>query len=306
MGDTSEHGLNREEAAHRVAEIRLMALAEIAVKSTGLDAESLYYELHDIKRRPLSTEWLEASVMLAVIRRARPARVLGWLGKLRERRRGEEGGAAEFDIFENRLRDYLFPEVFTNHGYFEATFAGMDHDTIWEKVNSHISAVNEMGYEVFLNSGTLLGVVRDARLIDHDDDVDFAIILKATTPTDAAAEWKDLQAKLEDADIFDRTLQDQPCIYKLKPAGRTEFDLFPAWIQGGKVYVYPHTAGTLAEDSVLPLKPCGVTGHPVPRNPEKMLESNYGADWHAPDPLFKFPWEAANANFALFIDTLNK
>jgi hypothetical protein len=304
MKDEPEEGLSRKQAAQRVAEIRLMALAEIMAKDTGINADRLYFELHDIKRRPLSSAWLEASVMLAIIRRARPARVFGWLGKLRDRCKSAQD-IAQFDLFEKRLRDYLHPQILTNHRYGDATFAGMDHDSIWDTIKTHISALADEKYDVFLNSGTLLGVIRDKRLIDHDDDVDLAVMLKATTEAEAAAEWKALRGVLEDADLFDRAVQDQPAIYKLRPAGMIEFDLFPAWVQGGKVFVYPHTHGTLDAGDVLPFKSCDVTGQPIPRDPDKMLEMNYGPGWRKPDPLFKFPWEAANANFASFLQRFN-
>jgi len=147
--------------------------------------------------------------------------------------------------------------------------------------------------------------VRDARLIDHDDDVDLAVILKATNEAEAAAEWKDLLHKLNVAGILEKTLQDQPAIYKLKPIAEIEFDLFPAWIEEGQVYVYPHTYGALEKDDVLPLQRCAVSGQPIPRNPEKMLEINYGVGWRKPDPIFKFPWNDANARFAAFNKLLN-
>jgi hypothetical protein len=305
MNDEPDEGMSRKQAEQRVSEIRLMALAEIATKNTGIDADRLYFELHDIKRRPLSSAWLEASVMLAIIRRARPARVFGWLGKLRDRSNGEKE-KVQFDIFEKRLRDYLHPQVLTNHGYGDATFAGLDHASIWETIRTHISALSDEKYDVFLNSGTLLGVIRDKRLIDHDDDVDLAVLLKADNEADAAAEWKALRGVLEEADLFERSVQDQPAIYKLRPAGKIEFDLFPAWIEAGKVYVYPHTHGTLTAADVLPLGTCDVTGQPIPRAPDKMLEINYGPGWRAPDPLFKFPWEAANTAFAGFLERLNR
>jgi hypothetical protein len=304
MSDEPEEGLSRKQAGQRVAEIRLMALAEITVKDTGIDADRLYFELHDIKRRPLSSAWLEASVMLAIIRRARPARVFGWLGKLRDRCKTAQD-TAQFDLFEKRLRDYLHPQVLTNHGYGDATFASLDHNSIWDTIKTHISALADEKYEVFLNSGTLLGVIRDKRLIDHDDDVDLAVILRAGTEEEAAAEWKALRGVLEEADLFERAVQDQPAIYKLRPAGKIEFDLFPAWVQDGQVFVYPHTHGTLTADDVMPLKACAVTGQPIPQDPDKMLEMNYGPGWRSPDPLFKFPWEAANANFARFLERLN-
>lgn len=287
----------------RISELRMIALAEIATKSTGLDHWSYYIELNELKRRPLTIEWLEAAVMLAVIGRIRPARVFGWMKKLREKR--EKLGQMEaFDTFDARLRTYLYPETLTNHGYDRQTFADLDHDSVWSHVESHLSALRDQGYEVFLNSGTLLGVVRDEKLIEHDDDIDLAVILKAGTEEDAAQEWRDLKGRLQELDLFDEDNHNQPAIYKLTPAGPTQIDLFPAWLQGDKVFVYPHTHGELAREDVLPLRKCSVTGNALPAAPEKMLTLNYGAEWGKPDPLFKFPWAAANDRFAPFLERL--
>jgi len=287
----------------RISELRMIALAEIATKSTGLDHWSYYIELNELKRRPLTIEWLEAAVMLAVIGRIRPARVFGWMKKLREKR--EKLGQMEaFDTFDARLRNYLYPETLTNHGYDRQTFADLDHDSVWSQVESHLSALRDEGYEVFLNSGTLLGVVRDEKLIEHDDDIDLAVILKAGTEEDAAQEWRDLKGRLQELDLFDEDNHNQPAIYKLTPAGPTQIDLFPAWLQGDKVFVYPHTHGELTREDVLPLRKCSVTGNALPAAPEKMLTLNYGAEWGKPDPLFKFPWAAANDRFAPFLERL--
>jgi hypothetical protein len=287
----------------RISEIRMIALAEIATKSTNLDHWSYYIEVNELKRRPLTIEWLEAVVMLAVIGRIRPARVFGWMKKLREKRE-KVGQIDVFDTFEARLRSYLYPETLTNHGYDRQTFADLDHDSVWAQVENHLSALRDEGYEVFLNSGTLLGVVRDEKLIAHDDDIDLAVILKAGTEEEAAKEWRDLKGRLQELDLFDEDNHNQAAIYKLTPAGPTQIDLFPAWVQDDKVFVYPHTHGDLAREDVLPLRKCAVTGNALPAAPEKMLTLNYGAEWGKPDPLFKFPWAAANDRFAPFLERL--
>lgn len=287
----------------RISEIRMIALSEMSAKTGDLDHWSLYGELQELLQRPFSPEWLEAVIAVATIGRIRPAKLIGFLAKLRSRR--EKDGKPELFVeFEATLQTYLGDERLTNHGFGGKTFADIDHGKIWAKVDGHLKALREEGYEVFLNSGTLLGVVRDAQLIAHDDDVDLAVILRATNADDAAEEWTALRTRLEDLGLFDSKNYKQPAIYKLKPADSTQIDLFPAWVQDGKVYVYPHTHGALDESDVLPLQPCKLTGNALPAAPEKMLALNYGEGWKKPDPLFKFPWGAANNRFAPFLERL--
>ena len=289
----------------RISEIRLMALGELHAREGRLDHWAYYGELQEIKQRPLSVDWLEATIMLAVIGRIRPAKLIGFLKKLRAKRT-KDGKPELFDTFEENLRDYLGPDRLTNHGFGRETFADLDHDAVWSQVDSHLGALRDEGYEVFLNSGTLLGVIRDKKLIEHDDDIDLALILKATTEVEAAAEWSDLRDRLVDLDLFDHENFNQPAIYKLKPAGTTQIDLFPAWVEDGRVFVYPHTHGTLERGDVLPLQTCALTGNKLPAEPEKMLVLNYGEGWAIPDPLFKFPWQGANERFAPFLERLAK
>lgn len=287
----------------RISELRSIALAEISVGGTDIDAQDYYNELQGLLVRPLSTEFLEAGVMLAVIAQIRPAKAISSLQKLRARY--EKLDALDrFNEFERRIRDYLAPLTLTNHGYHDHSFAEADHTAIWRVVDRHLRTLRRAGYEVFLNSGTLLGVVRDARLIDHDDDVDLAVMLNATTLDEAAAEWRNLRNVLIDLDIFENTVEGMPGIYKLRPAGDVEIDLFPAWVEGDRAYVYPHTRGLPAED-VLPLQPCALTGQAIPAVPERMLAENYGPDWQNPDPFFKFPWASANKRFAPFLERIS-
>ena len=291
--------------ANRISEIRMIAWAELHQKTGTLDHWQYYGELHDLKRRPLEAEWFEAAVAWGVIGRIRPARVTGYLRKLRARRE-KLGQMDAFEQFSGLIDSYLYPARLTNHGFDRHTFADLDHATVWEQVKSHLSALGEEGYQVFLNSGTLLGVVRDKRLIDHDDDIDLAMILKADATKDAATEWRNLRGKLERLGLFDADNFKSDPIYKLKPVGKTQIDLFPAWVENGRFFVYPHTQGTLAAEDVLPLRMCELTGNALPANPEKMLEINYGTGWRHPDPLFKFPWASANKAFEPFLKELEQ
>lgn len=289
--------------AARISEIRMIALGLIHTKYEEISCWPYIQELNALKRRPLSVPWLEAMIMLAVIGRVRPSRVYGFLNKLRDRRR-KHGDIDLFDRFEAMIRAYLAPENLTNHSYTRPVFADLDHGRLWAHVSDLIGALGAQGYTAFLNSGTLLGVVRDQRLIAHDDDIDLAVLLQAQSEKDAAAEWRALKDQLIAKGLFDHDTHRDPAIYKLKPLDGTQIDLFPAWVQGDQVFVYPHTHGELSAVDVLPLQPCAVTGHAVPANPAKMLSLNYGPEWEVPDPLFKFPWAAANARFAPFLERL--
>lgn len=285
--------------ADRTREIHSIVLAEILSKSGDFDLWRYFEELNRIKRRPLSATWLEAYVMICCVGQIRPAKVVGHLKRLREKL-----SADAFDIFDQRVRAYMHPLVLTNHGFRENSFAHVDPGPIWAHVQGLMERLEGEGFKLFLNSGTLLGVVRDQSLIAHDDDVDLAILLNSDTPKAAAAEWQRLKDYLRENGLWEEKNQKTPEILKLTSVDDFEVDLFPAWVQGGRIFVYPHTFGELHEDDVLPLRACKVTGRKIPRRPEKMLAINYGERWQTPDPLFKFPWAAANANFADFLQEL--
>ncbi len=287
----------------RISEIHATALAELTAPTGDVPHWALYGELQQLRTRPFRTDWLEAVIMVAGIGRIRPAKMVGHLNKLRHKR-NVQNQAELFQTFLATLRAYMGDDRLTNHAFGSETFADLDHDSVWRHVERHLGALRDEGYEVFLNSGTLLGVVRDARLIEHDDDIDLALLLKARTEAEAAAEWLTLRTRLEELDLFDAETFKQAAIYKLKPVGTTQIDLFPAWIEDDKVFVYPHTHGQLSRGDVLPLQTCAVTGNALPAEPEKMLALNYGKGWVKPDPFFKFPWRSANARFAPFLERL--
>lgn len=292
---------SRAAAVGRIREIHRISLAEILTKDGGYDHKTYLEELETLKKRPHSFEWYEAVAMNCVIGDKRHRKLDSMLNKLHYRRRLNYDLQSYTD-FEQRLREFVHPRPFKTPEFVRTLFSDLEHDGIWKSVESHLAALQGIGYEVFLNSGTLLGVVRDKSLIEHDDDIDLAIILKATTAENAALEWNALKTKLADQGLLHRITDKNPAIYKLTPANGVNVDLFPAWQSDGKFFVFPHTHGALDITDVLPLRPCAVTGHPIPAQPEKMLVQNYGADWKTPDPHFEFPWVRAKEKFSPFLE----
>ncbi|WP_425045010.1 LicD family protein [Primorskyibacter sp. S87] len=298
-----EQVVTRKERARRIAEIRLMAFAALHGEGQGFEPWRYFGELKALEKRPMSIAFLEAQIATCVVGRIRPAKIVRAMQKLRKRRR-EQGEEDKFHQFEALLKSNLDTGTLSNHGYYRATFATLDHDEMWGQVGAHVKALNDAGYQVFLNSGTLLGVVRDGRFIEHDDDIDLALVLNASSAAEAAAEWNGLKDKLGVIGVFDTDGDTVRGIHKLKSPNGCEIDLFPAWIEDDQVFVYPHTSGELGSADVLPLKPCPVSGEPMPADPEKMLAQNYGPNWREPDPYFKFPWPQARKKFKDFLEAV--
>ncbi len=246
--------------------------------------------------------WREASVLTDLLFRQRPRRVFGQLGRMRERHR-TDGTIADFNRFWETCRKALGPDTLGPHGYHRALGAD-DDQAVWHEVAAIIEAIAGLGYRCFVNSGTLLGLVRDGGLIAHDDDVDLAVILSAGDQVDAAAEWTALRARLAEAGLLDLEFEKLRRRHsKVRVHGGVRVDLFPAWMAPDGVYVWPHTHGEVTPEDLLPLVPRQVSGVQVmlPRRPEPLLESNYGPDWRIPDPTFRFDWADARRHFAGFV-----
>jgi hypothetical protein len=238
--------------------------------------------------------WRETSVLTDLAFRKRPARTLKQLRRMRDRR-GEQ-----FGDFWGEARRALAPYALGPHGY-QLALGSRDEAVVWREVSAVMSAMRELGHQTFVNSGTLLGLVREGTVIADDDDVDLAVLLDSSSVRDVAEEWTALRVRLGEVGLlkpgFD-ILSKHHC--KVAVHGGVNVDLFPAWISDDRVFVWPHTYGDLPAASLLPLEQREVEGFSVtlPRDPEPMLEINYGPCWRTPDPTFRFDWAGAKARFA--------
>lgn len=292
----------------REEQIRAIALAQLTAPREGFDPFVYIDELELLSpARRRTVENLEATIMLCLGARLRPTRTKQLLGFLREKRE-ENGELAQFTEFDAFLKEAIGSDVLVAHDFAPSVFASMDHDAIWNDLRGTVARLSDLGPGVFLNSGTLLGVTRDKALIAHDDDIDLAFVMKAQDAAGAAREWIELRGKLISMGLFSKEHYNPKdvAILKATSAGDYMVDLFPAWVEDGRVYVYPHTCGELDVAQVLPTRPCAVTGLPVPAEPEAMLALNYGAGWQVPDPYYKFPWAQAKRKFAAFLDAVER
>src|SRR4051812_34244440 len=87
-------------------------------------------------------------------------------------------------------------------GRLAVSFDGMDAGPVQERllrrVEEVVADLREFGIEPFVCYGTLLGLVRDGRLIAHDDDADLAYLSAHEHPADVVRESYAVERHLRD------------------------------------------------------------------------------------------------------------
>lgn len=156
----------------------------------------------------------------------------------------------------------------------------------------------DYGLPAFISSGTLLGIVRDNKFIDHDDDIDICYISKANGEKEI----------LEERDHLFAFLREKRCKvsysglahYWCTTPGGQNLDIFTGFIEGDKCSMNPISRNTISTQDVLPLTTMQHDGATLylPANPETLLAVNYGENWRKPDPLWTFNWSKAKHDFA--------
>jgi len=170
-----------------------------------------------------------------------------------------------------------------------------------ETARQVIDLLESNGFEPFLTAGTLLGAIRDGRILAHDDDVDIALRLEG------ASSWASLRSVLENAgySIVREFSLDGEIREQAYQADGFTFDIFGFHHPGNqsllRAYYFCKLDGVDYADeddrSVkyidLPdfekLQTANLSGEllPVPDNATEVLQLLYGPNWRIPDPNWK-------------------
>ncbi|TYB82123.1 LicD family protein [Maritimibacter fusiformis] len=264
--------------------------------------------LSSVPTRERDESWTERLILLYYLKGKRRARAARLCKALSEKRQAE-GREVDDVAFRQRLSQALHPFDLCQHGV-KLPFRNRDTAKDAQTVSSFLTVLSDLGYEAFINSGTLLGAVRENRFLEHDDDFDIAVVLKIEDPEQAISAFYRLHEDLKRSGRFViRPLEraNSPILKILLPDSKKHdphFDVFPAWLMEGKFHIWPYTSGILDESDVLPLGKQSIGGinFPAPRDAEKTLALNYGDDWRTPNSRFVFPWLEARENFSRFLD----
>ena len=148
------------------------------------------------------------------------------------------------------------------------------------------------GIDAFPAYGTLLGAVREGRLIGHDSDADIGYVSRHEHPADVIAESFDLQRRL--VRLGYATSRYSGASFQVKviePDGFVRgLDVFGGYLAEGVLNLMGEVRIPFESDWIFPLGTCTLEGRtlPAPAVPEKLLEAMYGPGWKVPDPAYQF------------------
>ena len=148
------------------------------------------------------------------------------------------------------------------------------------------------GVPAFICYGTLLGAVRNGRLIGHDNDIDVAYLSEHPSPVDVVREGYRVERALREAGWVVRRGSGVRLNVRLRLSdGSARFvDVFTAhWVEGN-LYIPSDTGFPMPREAIVPLGTVELMGRalPAPADPERLLAATYGEGWRVPDPSFRY------------------
>ena len=179
-------------------------------------------------------------------------------------------------------------------GRLAPSFDGMDatgvQSRLLDRLQQLVHDLEDLGTAPFLCYGTLLGVVRDGRLIAHDDDADVAYLSAHHHPADVAIENFRLEARLRERGyaITRHSAGHLQIPFEVDGALDHYIDIFTALEVDGRTYLCFHVGADGLDLSRRREVELGGHTFPVPVEAEGLLAATYGPHWRVPDPSFRF------------------
>lgn len=155
-----------------------------------------------------------------------------------------------------------------------------------------------LGLELFITGGTLLGLVRDGKLISNDDDADLAYVSKYENPSDIVLESYRVEQVLAEHGLESVRHSSGHLQVMFGGSEYTDgfyVDIFTYFVTQGWFYGTFHAREPAGDVTISPLRTLTHDGLelPVPARTDQMLRAIYGPHWQTPDPAFTFETPAA-------------
>ena len=166
-----------------------------------------------------------------------------------------------------------------------------------DSIEEVLGALRKAGVDAFPAYGTLLGAVREGRLIGHDSDADLGYVSEHSHPVDVVRESFRLQRAL--ADMGYAVQRYSGAAFKvdvLEGDGSVRgLDVFGGFLADGHLNLMGEIRTPFERDWIFPLGTCVLEGRelPAPANTDAFLTATYGPSWRVPDPAFKFETPAS-------------
>ena len=166
-----------------------------------------------------------------------------------------------------------------------------------DAIDHVLAGLKDAGIDAFLAYGTLLGAVRNGRLIGHDSDADLGYVSKYEHPVDAIGESFRVQRALVAAGY--RITRYSGLAFKVdvvESDGHVRgLDVFGGFMSDGYLNLMGEIRTPFRREWVTPLGRATLEGRefPVPADTDRFLAATYGKSWRVPDPAFHFATPAS-------------
>jgi SAM-dependent methyltransferase len=169
-----------------------------------------------------------------------------------------------------------------------------DHvEPLIRAIDDVLSTLRSVGVDAFLAYGTLLGAVRDGRLIGHDSDADLGYLSAFEHPVDVMRESFRLQrALVEHGYVVTRYSGIAFKVDVRESDGSVRgLDVFGGFMYDGRLHLMGEIRTPFEREWVVPLGTTTLEGRefPAPADTDRFLTATYGPSWRVPDPAFHFP-----------------
>jgi hypothetical protein len=161
-----------------------------------------------------------------------------------------------------------------------------------DAVEEVLAALKKAGIDAFPAYGTLLGAVREGKLIGHDSDADLGYVSSHTHPVDVIIESFRLQRAL--ADMGYRISRYSGAAFKVDvkegDGSIRGLDVFGGFLSEGYLHLMGEIRVPFERSWIFPLGTCTLEGRvlPAPADTDRFLGATYGPGWRVPDPAFHF------------------
>lgn len=185
--------------------------------------------------------------------------------------------------------------MLTRHGLKPEGVLRREPDKFVSHMEAVIAALRKLDREPVLAYGTLLGAVREADFIAHDDDIDLLYRSHRANRSEVESELHELKDALK-AHGFRvvNLLPNSLNMHVIDPRNSAVMDVFPCWEENGKLQMHMESMKVRGIDPAI-VYPAGEVEFlgrrlPAPARPADYLEERYGPGWNVSDQFFEWPW----------------